>query len=80
MKRLTSFVLAALLWFATVSYALAAPAPASTEARTSTPAPGEASTSTEARTSTPAPTHVIDLPTYCKEGYRLYNGKCQRVL
>jgi hypothetical protein len=76
MKRLTSFVLAALLWFATVSYALAAPAPASTEARTSTPAPTEASTST----STPAPTHVIDLPTYCKEGYRLYNGKCQRVL
>jgi len=32
MRRLKSFVLAALLWFGTVSYAFAAPAPTSTSA------------------------------------------------
>ncbi len=76
MKRLTSLVLAAFLWLGTVSLASAAPTSTPTPALTSTQAPTPTSTSTQA----PTPANVISAPTYCEEGYKLYKGKCRRVL
>lgn len=76
MKRLTSLVLATLLWFGTVSLASAAPTSTSTQTPTSTQAPTPTPTSS---TQAPTPANVISAPTYCEPGYKLYNGKCRRV-